>query len=87
MLNYTLSHGIQSTMELLQECAKEVAAARPDEDQLVEQVMRLFRAEDVQGIAQLIQQQKIEKEFASELAQFVNQWQDRMIQFEQATIE
>lgn len=74
-------------MELLQECAKEVAATRPDEDQLAEQVMRLFRSEDIEGIAQLIQQQKIEREFASELAHFVKHWQDRLAQFEQAVIE
>lgn len=74
-------------MELLQECAKEVATTRPDEDQVAEQVMRLFREEDIQGIATLMKQHKIEREFSTELTQFVNQWQHRLLQFEQASIE
>ncbi len=76
MHNSPYAKGIQSIMELLRDSTRELSAA-VDAD-LSERVMQLFRSEDLDGIAVLMQQQKLEREFARELQQLLSKWTHRL---------
>ncbi len=76
MHNSPYAKGIQPILELLHDCTKELTAA-VDSD-LSERVMQLFRSEDLDGIALLMQQQKLEREFARELQQLLSKWAHRI---------
>ena len=75
MHNSPYAKGVQPILELLHDCTKELSAA-VDSD-LSERVMQLFRSEDPDGIALLMQQQKLEREFARDLQQLLSKWTHR----------
>ncbi|MHB1683821.1 MAG: hypothetical protein ACYCYO_13490 [Bacilli bacterium] len=76
MHNSPYGKGIQPILELLHDCTRELAVTS-DVD-LSERVMQLFRSEDLEGIALLMQQQKLEREFARELQQLLSKWTHRL---------
>ena len=64
-----------TVLALINDCYKEAASTMNiSEDQVTERVMNLFRSEDLQGIARLMEQTKLEKEFLAELQQFIKKW-------------
>lgn len=73
MKEESILSGIRMTLDLLQDCAKEAAAATAQET-LSERVMGLFRSEDLDGIATLMKQCKLEQEFVDELSSFIEKW-------------
>lgn len=69
--------GIQTAIEWLQDCARETAVSLEDA-RLEGKVMDLFRSEDVDGLARLMKQSKLEKEFLADLGHFIARWSSRM---------
>ena len=68
-----------TVLALINDCYKEAASTMNfSEDQVTERVMNLFRHEDLQGIAKLMEQTKLEKEFLTDLQQFVKKWSVRV---------
>ena len=64
-----------TVLALINDCYKEAASTMSfSEDQVTERVMNLFRSEDLQGIAKLMEKTKLEKEFLAELQQFIKKW-------------
>ncbi len=64
-----------TVLALINDCYKEAASTMNfSEDQVTERVMNLFRSEDLQGIAKLMEKTKLEKEFLAELQQFIKKW-------------
>lgn len=73
------SETIQTVLALINDCFKEAASTmHTGEEQVTERVMDLFRQEDLQGIAKLMDQTKLEKEFLTELQQFIKKWSTRV---------
>lgn len=68
--------GLENALEWLGDCARETAVAVED-NKLEERVMDLFRAEDVDGLARLMQKSKLEKEFLDDLSHFIARWVKR----------
>ncbi len=69
--------GIKVTLELLQDCLRE-AEGTVDEQQLEQQVLEFFRDDNLDGIAQLMQNRKTEMEFIKDLEQFIARWSVRI---------
>ena len=70
---------LHSLLELIVDCYKEAAASLDaGDEQVTETVMRLFRNEDLRGIADLMEETKLEKDFLLDLQQFVNRWKTRL---------
>ena len=75
MSNVVTSESIQTILALLHDCYQEAAATMSsDDEQVTEKVMGLFRNEDLQGIANLMDQTKLEKDFVQDLQQFIQKW-------------
>ncbi|MCY0901561.1 MAG: hypothetical protein OWU32_05160 [Firmicutes bacterium] len=70
---------VQTALEWLQDCARETAAAI-DETALEHRVMALFRAEDLEGLAELMRLSKLDKEFLADLGHFIARWSRRLQQ-------
>lgn len=72
-----MTQGIKTALEWLQDCARETAVT-VDEGSLEARVMELFRSEDMDGIARLMQQSKLGKEFIADLEHFIARWSTRI---------
>lgn len=73
----TTMQSIKTALEWLQDCARETAVT-VEEGSLETRVMELFRAEDMDGIAKLMQQSRLGKEFLVDLEHFITRWTTRM---------
>lgn len=69
--------GIALTLDLLHDCLKE-AQGSMDQDQLETKVLEFFRADDLEGISQLMQNRNMALEFNKELEQFITRWSTRI---------
>jgi len=73
------SESIQTILALINDCYQEAAVTMSsDDEQVTEKVMGLFRNEDLQGIASLMDQTKLEKDFVQDLQQFIQKWSARL---------
>ncbi len=79
MSNVVTSESVQTILALINDCYQEAAATMSSDDgQVTEKVMSLFRNEDLQGIASLMDQTKLEKDFVLDLQQFIKKWSARL---------
>ncbi len=68
---------IAMTLDLLQDCLRE-AQGSMDQDQLETKVIEFFRADDLDGISQLMQDRNLVLDFNKELEQFIARWSTRI---------
>ncbi len=70
---------IQTVLSLINDCFQEAASTmNVGEEHVTVRVMELFRQEDLQGIAKLMEQTKMEKDFLADLQQFIKRWSTRV---------
>ena len=73
------SESVQTVLSLIGDCYQEAASTmNRDDEQVTVMVMELFRNEDLQGIADLMEQTKMEKDFIVDLQQFISKWSARL---------
>lgn len=72
-------NSVQALMELMKDYYLEAAAAISDET-VTDQVMTLFRNEDLDGIKVLMEMHRVMQEFNIDVQEFINKWSQRMEQ-------